>query len=125
MLLGSFPKYSSDKDSKQWQKYSIIKYFHSLSFETRSHDCQPIYCVQWRDRHSPRSNVLISLFIYEFDTAVLFCWKHIIINVFGRIFPQGVGIFKMELHTFQDYMYSEVTFKKKHIYFRELFDILK
>ena len=72
------PEYSCNKDSKRWQKYNSMTYFRSLSFETRSHDCQPIYCVQWRDCHSPRSNVLNSLFIYEFDTNVLFCWKHLI-----------------------------------------------
>ena len=45
-------------------------------------------------------------------------------NVFGRVFPGGVGFLSMELPTFQCKVCSEVTFLRT-VYFQDLFDILK
>ena len=45
-------------------------------------------------------------------------------NVFGRVFPGGVGFLSMELPTFQCNMCCKVTFLKT-VFFQDLFDILK
>ena len=91
-----------------------------LSFETRSHDCKPM----WRDCHSSWGNALNSLFIMN-SIQPFYSVENYLINVWDRIFPWGVSYFKMELHTFQCYYMQRSHIVKKIVYFRDLFDILK
>ena len=71
----------------------------------------------WGDYHSRQSNALNSLFIYEFNKTILFCWT-LSYKCFGRVFQWRYAFFYTQLPTFHGYMSSEVTFKKKYIEIR-------
>lgn len=73
-----------------------MTYYRSLWYKTKNHYCKPVYCVQWCDTHSLKSNALFIILLKKLIQSSHPADNYLI-NVFGSVFPRGVGFSKIVL----------------------------
>ena len=84
------------------------------------HPLLQMYCVQWRDRHSPRSNVLNIPCSFMNLKQPFYSVENYLINVFRWGLPTRGRLFQDWVANFQCYMYGVLTILKP-IIFLDLF----